>query len=78
VQAVKEQLRGYEKGVVAGTKKKSGSIESEMAVVQAQLKGYSEVRLKCIIQMLSDCCIDAIWRVRGGHKMDNADVRDTS
>lgn len=43
VQAVKEQLRGYEKGVAAAGKKKSVSLEAEMIAVQAQLKGYSEV-----------------------------------
>ncbi len=41
-QAVKEQLKGYEKGFVEGGKTKN--VEKEMAYVQAQLKGYSEVR----------------------------------
>ena len=41
VQAVKEQLKGYEKGFVEGGKTKD--VEKEMAYVQAQLKGYSEV-----------------------------------
>lgn len=45
LQAVKEQLKGYEKGFVAGGKNKSKNVEAEMVVVQAQLKGYSEVGL---------------------------------
>lgn len=40
-QAVKEQLKGYEKGFAEGGKTKN--VEKEMAYVQAQLKGYSEV-----------------------------------
>lgn len=41
MQAVKEQLKGYEKGYAAGGKTKNKG--AEMDIVQAQLKGYSEV-----------------------------------
>ena len=42
LQSVKEHLRGYEKGL-ASAETTPRTKEAEMAVVQAKLKGYSEV-----------------------------------
>ena len=42
LQSVKEHLRGYEKGL-ADAETTPRTKEAEMAVVQAKLRGYSEV-----------------------------------
>lgn len=56
-QAVKEQLKGYERGLAAA---KTGEVQTprtqaDMAVVQAKLKGYTEVQSTFLHAMSRIC-----------------------